>query len=417
VDGALDGFVEVRGKWQIRQSTVASETLNMAAPQGKVTVLDPYGFVDGCQRWFQLQEDTTLIALRLDMALRSLDTSLLPSAYFRAYLLCDRQPPSDGNGSYEHMSILRNALLWGSQNKWLERQFRQRRFAKRAISRFMPGEDVTSALDAAENLGESNIASILTRLGENVNSMAEVGEVVAHYMRVLDKVRERQIDTHISVKLTQLGLDIDKRASFVNLERLIERAGELDTFFWIDMEASEYVDITLEQYHEARQRFPNVGVCVQAYLYRTKDDLTKLLDAGSCIRLVKGAYNEPPSLAFPRKQDVDENYFALARQVLEHTVSANGHSGAGGPHAMATHDLRLIDRIRGAATQLNAQRTAFEVSMLYGIRAQEQQSLAAAAVPTRVLISYGESWFPWYMRRLAERPANVGFVIRSMMWR
>ena len=316
------------------------------------------------------------------------------------------------------MSIFRNALLWGSQNKWLEGQFRRRGFAKKAISKFMPGENIDAALTAAATLGGQDIGTIATQLGENVNSKAEVDAVVDHYLSVLQGVADRNLDTHISVKLTQLGLDIDADMSFDNLERLVVRAQELGNFFWIDMEASEYVDVTLEHYKRIRAKHPNVGVCVQSYLFRTENDVASLLDAGACIRLVKGAYNEPPGIAYARKKDVDESYFKLARRMIEHAAATPGAGPEGKryPHAMGTHDLSLIQKIGDTARELGAPSDAYEVTMLYGIRAGEQQRLAAASVPTRVLVSYGEAWFPWYMRRLAERPANVGFVIRSMMW-
>ncbi len=316
------------------------------------------------------------------------------------------------------MSILRNALLWGSQNKWLEGQFRHRTFAQKAVSKFMPGESFDNALTASAALQTHNIGSIVTRLGENVNSKTEVDGVIDHYLTVLDSVKDRGLDAHISVKLTQLGLDIDADMAYENLERLIVRAQELENFFWIDMEASEYVDVTLEHYMRARARYPNVGVCVQSYLFRTENDLASLLDAGGCIRLVKGAYNEPAGIAYPHKKDVDENYYALARRMLEHSASVPG-AGPNGkryPHALATHDLSLINRIATAAKEIGTPKDAYEVTMLYGIRVAEQRRLAAASISTRVLVSYGEAWFPWYMRRLAERPANIGFVIRSMMW-
>lgn len=302
------------------------------------------------------------------------------------------------------MKVMRSALLWGSRNRWLEQQFRRRRFAKKAVSRFIPGESAADALRAARDLRARGINSILTRLGENVTSTAEVAEVMEHYLGVLDSVPQTELDTHISVKLTQLGLDLDPAGTYANFTRLVERAAATNNFVWIDMEYSNYVDATLDIFHRARATWDNIGVCVQAYLYRTEEDLQKLLAANAVVRLVKGAYDESPDVAFPKKADVDANYLKLTRMLLRHRTQTPG-----APHAIATHDMTLINAIQ--AEQANG----WEVDMLYGIGTADQIRLAAADHPVRVLISYGEAWFAWYMRRLAERPANVGFVLRSMV--
>jgi proline dehydrogenase len=309
---------------------------------------------------------------------------------------------------------MRNALLWGSQNEWLEGQFRRRGFAKKAVSKFMPGEGVEAALDASAALSDHGITAILTQLGENVSSEADVQTVVGHYEQVFHDIAARGTDTHISIKLTQLGLDTDKEATYTNLVRLLDLASTQNNVLWIDMEYSHYVDETLEIYRRARKEYPNIGVCVQAYLRRTEADLKTLVAEDAIIRLVKGAYNEPPEVAFAKLSEVNENYFKLARMLLEH---ASQNPNAATPHAMATHDLTLVERIKTAAAEIDPDQSLFEVDMLYGIRTMEQRRIADAGIPMRVLISYGESWFPWYMRRLAERPANVGFVLRSMFMR
>jgi proline dehydrogenase len=314
------------------------------------------------------------------------------------------------------MSIFRTALLWGSENRWLERQFRSRRFAKKAITRFMPGEDLDAALTACQSLGDRQIACILTRLGENVSSTDEIADVVSHYRDVLERVRAKNLDTHISIKLTQLGLDRSRDEAFANLDHLVQHAATTGNFVWIDMESTPYVDPTLEIYMASRKAHPNVGVCVQAYLYRTKDDLTRLLEADATIRLVKGAYREPPDLAFPKKRDVDDNFFDLSEMLITH-AGRRVSNGQRPParHAIATHDLALIERIRQRADAKGGSAEGWEIDMLYGIRANDQTRLVEQGVPVRVLISYGEAWFPWYMRRLAERPANVGFVLKSLV--
>lgn len=308
------------------------------------------------------------------------------------------------------MNVLRNALLWSSQNKWIERQFRQRRFAQRAISRFMPGETVDAALDAAEGLKGRGIGTIVSCLGENVSSASEIESVAEHYVEVLEKIQTRRLDTHISIKPTHLGLDVDADLTADHLETLLAEAASRQNFVWIDMESSGYVDQTLDLFRRARDRHENVGVCLQAYLYRTAQDLEDLLARDAVIRLVKGAYKESPKVAFPQKRDVDGNYLALAAKLLDHSKGSSSL-----PPAIATHDLEVIRELRQMATERSVPRERFEIDMLYGIRTAEQYRLTDAGIPTRVLISYGEAWFAWYMRRLAERPANMGFVLRSMV--
>ncbi len=280
---------------------------------------------------------------------------------------------------------------------------------RKAVQRFMPGEDVSSALEAARALQENRIATILTQLGENVKNAGEAEAVTRHYLDVLERVQAQNLDAAISVKLTQLGLDLDADGCLANVQRLAKRARELGNFLWIDMEGSAYTNATLELYRRVRAQHPDVGVCLQAYLYRTEKDLADLLPLGPAIRLVKGAYNEPPALAYPRKKDVDENYFRLARKLLDPAVRK-----AGTRAGFATHDLRLIQKIEQVARELGLPKESVEFQLLYGIQRAEQVRLAQAGYRVRVLISYGSQWFPWYMRRLAERPANITFVIRNM---
>ena len=310
------------------------------------------------------------------------------------------------------MGIARSMLLWTSRNRWIENQFRHRRFAKKAVSRFVPGEDVGSALGAARDLAKHDIGTVVTQLGENVSSMAEAEQVTKHYLAVLDQARDLQPSPQVSVKLTQLGLDIDRAATASQLEQLVSHAATTNNAVWIDMEASNYVDVTLEMHNEIRSKHDNVGVCLQAYLHRTPKDLEDLLGMNSTIRLVKGAYQEPPSVAMASKRDVDAAFLHLAIELGEHTAR-----GAPLKPGIATHDIALLAQLEKHATERGWGKDAYEIQMLYGIRRREQLQLAAAGVPVRVLISYGEAWFAWYVRRLAERPANVGFVLRSMLWR
>ena len=306
------------------------------------------------------------------------------------------------------MAIMRSVLLACSQSRWLREQAPRHVFMRRAVARFMPGESVEDALAAAAELGKKSIGSVLTHLGENVSDPAEAERVTQHYLEVLERIRAMNLNTELSVKLTQLGLDLDHELCYSNLERIIQHADEKGVV-WIDMEASNYVDVTLEIYRRARRSFPNVGVCLQAYLYRTTRDLESLISMGPAIRLVKGAYREPPDRAFRRKRDVDENYFALCKTLLSPEARA-----AGVRAAFATHDRRLIRRILEFVELNRLEKDSLEFQMLYGIQRAEQEWLAREGWRERVLISYGSYWFPWFMRRLAERPANVFFLLRNL---
>ena len=276
------------------------------------------------------------------------------------------------------------------------------------MARFMPGEEIADALAAARKLEEQGLGTVLTHLGENVSTAAEAESVTRHYLDALGQARTGGLHSEFSVKLTHLGLDLCHELCQANVERIIEKAGS-GSIVWIDMESSGYVDATLDLYRRLRTTYSNVGVCLQSYLYRTADDLASLIPLGPAIRLVKGAYLEPPKVAFPQKKDVDENFFALARKLL----GADARS-AGVRAAIATHDCRLIHRVEELARSNGLTRNDFRFQMLYGIQPGEQLRLVKDGWRSEVLISYGAFWFPWYMRRLAERPANVTFVIRNL---
>jgi proline dehydrogenase len=307
------------------------------------------------------------------------------------------------------VSLLRSALLTGSESRWLREHATRWPFVRGAVSRFMPGETVESALEATRALG---VGTVLTRLGENVRNPAEAAEVTSHYLEVLDRVHRQSLDVEISIKLTQLGLDLSREQCQKNLEALIERAAALSNWVWVDMEGSAYTDATLDLYRRARERHSNVGVCVQAYLHRTAEDLRGLVAMGAGVRLVKGAYREPPDKAFPEKRDVDQNFLRLAQALLSPEARAKSVRAIFG-----THDPVLIRRLEELGRSSGLPAGLLEFQMLYGIRRQEQERLARAGYRFRVLISYGEAWFPWYMRRLAERPANVVFVVRNLFSR
>jgi proline dehydrogenase len=306
------------------------------------------------------------------------------------------------------LDVFRNFFLVCSQSQWLRERATRYRFVRRAVSRFMPGETAADALAAAVALQERSIGAVFTRLGENISDAAEADSVTAHYLQVLDRIREMELDAEVSVKLTQLGLDLNAETCYANLERIVIHAGD-GNLVWIDMEASNYVDVTLDLARRARRTHPNVGVCLQAYLRRTAKDLSSLIPMAMAVRLVKGAYKEPAEVAFPEKRDVDENYFALTKELLSEEARHQGVRAA-----LATHDLNLIRRIAGYADAQGLSKSAFEFQMLYGIQREEQYRLAREGWKSIVLIAYGSYWFPWYMRRLAERPANAWFVLRNL---
>jgi proline dehydrogenase len=306
------------------------------------------------------------------------------------------------------LDAFRNFFLVCSQSQWLRERATRYGFVRRAVSRFMPGETAADALSAAVALQERSIGAVFTHLGENISDPAEADAVTTHYIQVLDRIRAMNLGAEVSVKLTQLGLDLSPELCYANLEKIIAHAGD-GNLVWIDMEASNYVDVTLDLARRARNAHPNVGVCVQAYLYRTAKDLAGLIPMGMAIRLVKGAYKEPADVAFPQKRDVDENYFALVKQLLSEEARRNGVRAA-----FATHDLRLIRRIIEYAGAQGLNKPAFEFQMLYGIQREEQHRLPREGWKSIVLIAYGSYWFPWYMRRLAERPANAWFVLRNL---
>src|ERR1700733_10121250 len=301
------------------------------------------------------------------------------------------------------MNLARHILVKLSENRWLRERGPHFRFVRAAAARFMPGEKVEDALAAARTLTASGITALLTQLGENITERAEAEAVVTHYLDLLDRIRAAQLPTEVSVKLTQLGLDLDPEFCYANLVKLIERSRGASPAaaktLWIDMEQSAYVERTLEIYARARKAYPNVGVAVQAYLHRTEKHVASLIAFGAAGRLVKGAYSEPPEIALPKKQDIDENYVRLAQALLGPEARR-----AGVRAVMATHDPRLIARLTDWAAAHSIPRRELEFAMLFGIQRAEQLRLAREGYRSGVLISYGSLWVPRVMCRL-RRPA------------
>lgn len=305
------------------------------------------------------------------------------------------------------MSLARTALLRASKSQWLATQMTQRAFARRAVKRFMPGERLSDALDAAQQLASSRIGTIITRLGETLTGERDTDEVRTHYLEALGEVARRGLPTQVSIKPTQLGLDDSVEACVRQVSPIAAAANARGQMLWIDMEDSSYVDRTLDLYEQLKAQHEQVGLCLQSYLFRTPKDLERLLPIRPAIRLVKGAYAEPAEVAFPAKKDTDAQFVSLAERLLEAARSGDAFPVFG------THDMTIVRHLVDRATATGVAAGAFEVHMLYGIRAAEQRALASQGHAVRCLISYGSNWFPWYMRRLAERPANVWFVVRS----
>jgi proline dehydrogenase len=307
------------------------------------------------------------------------------------------------------MNPMRNLLLAGSRSAWLQRQATQRRFVKLAVRRFMPGETLDEALVAAKEQNKLGISVTLTQLGENLRDLSEADQVLAHYLDVLQRLARDGVRGEVSIKPTQLGYDQDIARCTAHTRTLAEAARVHGSRLWIDMEGTAYTEATLALYREMRRTHTNLGVCLQAYLRRTRADLESLIPLGPAIRIVKGAYAEPADLAFPDKKEVDENYEWMAERLWAHDART-----AGAWATLGTHDQGLIQRLEATAARLGVAATAYEYALLYGIGRAEQVRLVKAGRNVRVLISYGAHWFPWYMRRLAERPANLLFVARSM---
>ena len=302
---------------------------------------------------------------------------------------------------------MRRLLLWCAQNPWLATHVPRWRFARRAVRRFLPGEGFDAALKAAVDFRSKNVGAIFTLLGENITDLSDANRVVEHYEEVL--AASTDIQAEISLKPTQLGLDIDPAATYANLERLARATAKARGFMWIDMEGSTYTDRTIDLYLQLRAEHSHIGIAIQAYLYRTAADIARLIPAKAAIRLVKGAYSERSDIAFQAKRDVDANYLALTALMLpevkrKHIRLVN-----------ATHDIEMIAKVWRIASALGMEKSQVDVAMLYGIRVDEQLRLAREGFTVRDLISWGDAWYAWYLRRLAERPANVWFVARQLL--
>jgi len=271
--------------------------------------------------------------------------------------------------------------------------------------RFVAGEDLADAVNAISRLNSNGISASFDHLGESITSEAETRQEVNEYLHVLDSIRDNVLDSNVSVKLTQLGLDVSQELCYSNTRMIVEAALRNNNFVRIDMEDSTKTDATLQVFKRLRAEFENVGIVIQAYLYRSEKDTEELLSLGARIRLCKGAYKEPPEVAFPKKADVDANYVKLMRMLLPSGIY----------HGIATHDEKMIAPTIQFAKQQAISPESFEFQMLYGIRRDLQEKLVREGYRMRVYVPYGHYWYPYFMRRLAERPANMWFVLRNML--
>jgi proline dehydrogenase len=302
---------------------------------------------------------------------------------------------------------MRGLFLWCAQNRWLAAHVPRWGFARRAVRRFLPGEGFEAALKAAVQFKAEGIGALFTLLGENIVDLADANGVVEHYEEVL--AASTDVGAEISVKPTQLGLDIDETATYKNLQRLARAAAKARSFLWVDMEGSAYTDRTLELYRRLRGDELHAGIALQAYLHRTVADVASLLPLKPAIRLVKGAYAEPAEIAFQAKKEIDANYLALCAYMLPEVKHRRLRL------VMATHDTDLFAKAWRFAHAVGVEKSRVEVAMLYGIRVDQQRRLAREGFAVRDLIAYGDAWYAWYLRRLAERPANVWFVARQLL--
>jgi proline dehydrogenase len=304
---------------------------------------------------------------------------------------------------------MRRILLWAARNRWLKERLPRFRWVRRATRRFMPGETAAEALAAAEVHNGWGIDVVFTLLGENLTDLSEAQTVADAYHALIDETARRNLDGEISLKLTQIGLDLDPEAAFGHFDRLAAHAAEKGSWAWIDMEGSAYTESTVVFYERARAAHENVGICLQAYLRRTPADVARLLPLRPAIRLVKGAYAEPAAIAFRSRREVDEAFLSLSTGLLQAVRGGNAR------YVAATHDVALIERLAEPATAAGLEASKIELQMLYGIRQDQQRRLSEAGYDVRALIAYGVAWYPWYMRRLAERPANVVFALRQLL--
>jgi len=303
--------------------------------------------------------------------------------------------------------MLRRLLLFLAGQRWLYRIIVGNSVFRRMAYRFVAGDRLEDALEVARTLQGQGITATLDHLGEDIRNASEARGAADVYVRALDEIAARGLTANVSLKLTALGMDIDPTLCWENIRRVLDTARRHENFVRIDMEDSAHTQPTLDFFKQLWQEYQNVGMVIQTYLYRSEADVRDLNAMGARVRLCKGAYNEPPDVAFPAKADVDANYLKLA----EILIVDGTYPG------MATHDEAIIDSIIEFCRENSIPPDRFEFQMLYGIRRDLQEKLVRDGWRMRVYVPFGEQWYPYFMRRLAERPANVMFILKALFRR
>ncbi len=317
--------------------------------------------------------------------------------------------------------MLRALLIYLSQATWAQNIVRRWGIARRMAARFVAGEDMDSAIEAVKNLNQKGINVTLDHLGEHVTTREGAVEAKDEILNILDRIWEEGLRSGVSIKLTQIGLGLDRELCLSHLDGILSKAQEYRNFIRIDMEESEFTDATLDSYHEmVRRGFKDVvGVVIQSYLYRSEEDLKKILKIGGRVRLCKGAYKEPPDVAYPKKADVDRNFDTCTRLMLDSSLENGSRLSEDGRippiPAIGTHDEERIDFAKDYAERIGLQKDGLEFQMLYGIRGDIQVQLVKEGYPVRVYVPYGTEWYPYFVRRLAERPANLWFFLSNLI--
>jgi proline dehydrogenase len=301
--------------------------------------------------------------------------------------------------------MLKDTMLYLARQDGIRKFVSHNTAARRVARRFVAGETLDDAMLVAHALNKQHISVSLDHLGENVADASEAGSAAGDYVAILDRIAAEDAEANISIKLTALGLDLGVDLCRANLDRVLRRARELNTFVRVDMEGSAYTQATLDMVADLRRTYDNVGTVLQSMLYRTPKDVEALIASRTRVRLVKGAYLEPAAVAYPKKADVDRQYIELMHALLER----------GTYPAIATHDERIIADARQFAGDHGISRARFEFQMLYGIRRDLQEALARDGYNVRVYIPYGTQWYPYLTRRMAERPANLVFVMSNAL--
>ncbi|MBL8194972.1 MAG: proline dehydrogenase family protein [Blastocatellia bacterium] len=299
--------------------------------------------------------------------------------------------------------ITKDALLYLSKQESLKNVLTNISLFKKITDRFVAGETIEEAALAVKELNKLNISVTFDHLGEAIKSEAEAEAEVVEYGKILSKIDKDGLNSNVSLKPTQLGLAIDPELGLRNIKRVVEKARAYNNFVRIDMEDTPYTTATIDMFKKLRQEYDNVGIVIQAYLYRSKEDIQDLLKCNARIRLCKGAYDEPATVAFPKKIDTDKNYVELMKILLESGIY----------HGIATHDPKMIKATRDFSKEKNIPKSAYEFQMLYGVRRDLQLKLAGGGYNIRVYVPYGKHWYPYFMRRLAERPANIWFIMKN----